>query len=574
MGKIVLLPPEVYNRIAAGEVIENPASVIKELIENSLDANSSEIIIKIKDAGKKEISVTDNGEGMTEEDALLAIKKHSTSKIKKVEDLENIETYGFRGEALSSIVSVSRTEIITRQKSMDSAVRLVIENSGKKVNKFYIQSKVGTTIKVLSLFYNTPARLKFLKSNNTELKYIKQTLTSIALTNPQIKFEVYNDENRDIMFYQQENILNRICEIFGEELREDLIYIESGDNYFKVQGYISKPAVNRPTRNFQYLFLNNRPITAKYFNFWISEAYKDLIIKGRFPIAFIYLTAAPDFVDINVHPSKKEVRFLNEYFVGNKIIKTIKSNLTPEIGIPTLKNLNEKRIEEGIADSIKNSISKFLESENETELTNHKTASLNYEQTVSANKTLNFFTLFNTYIFIQKDDEVLIIDQHAAHERVIYERLKKEIEKEENLTQNLLLPINLNLSPVELEVLKKHQDILRKLGFVFEDFGGNSVAIYGVPSYIRHKDDKNLFKDIIADLMANKKIDKLNLKEEVLKTISCKSAIKAGDYLSYEEKEILIKDLLEKEERYTCPHGRPAVVKLSKKEIEKWFARK
>ena len=573
MGKIVLLPPEIYNRIAAGEVIENPASVVKELIENSLDANADELKIIIKNAGKKEITVSDNGEGMTEEDVTLAIKKHSTSKIKTVEDLNNIKTFGFRGEALSSIVSVAIVEIITKTSNMDAGVKLLVEDAGRKIKKTYIPTKTGTTVKVLHLFYNTPARLKFLKSNNTELKYIKDTITAIALSNPDIKFELIVDAQKDLTFYKQETVLDRICEIYGAELKETLIYFESGDDFLKVKGYISKPAINRPTRNVQYLFLNKRPIIAKYFNFWISEAFKELVPKGRYPYAFVYIDASSEFVDVNVHPAKKEVRFLNEFFIGNKIINTIKSVLSPQTAIPEIPHIEPKKSEnkKEIKESIQNAIYKFVQTQEKK-----KQPVVTPVEPVSFKefKTENFFTLFNTYIFYEKNEnEVLVIDQHAAHERVIYERLKYEIKKKENLTQNLLIPLNVSLSPSEMEVLKSTEDILKEIGFVFEEFGQNTIAIYGVPSYIRHTDDKSLFLDIISLLMDNKKVDTITLKEEILKTIACKSAVKAGDYLNKEQKEVLIKQLLDVESKYTCPHGRPAIIKLSKKEIEKWFSR-
>jgi len=545
MGKIVLLPPEIYNRIAAGEVIENPASVVKELIENSLDANADNIVVQIKEAGKKEITVIDNGEGMTEEDALLAIKKHSTSKIKTVEDLNNIKTFGFRGEALASIVSVAIVEIITKTAEMETAVKLLIENDGKKINKTYVSTNTGTTVKVLRLFYNTPARLKFLKSNNTEIKYIKDIFTAIALANPDVKFELTIEHSSDIILHKQQTVLDRICEIFGEELRENLLYFESGDNFLNIRGYVSKPIITRPSsKNVQYLFLNKRPITAKYFNYWISESYKEIVPKGRYPFAFVYITASSEFVDVNVHPAKKEVRFLNEFFVSNKLINAIRDVLTQEKAVPEITiSVPEKK--EEIKESIQKSIHRFVQTHQEPIQKDYTPAATGKPETFKEFKSENFFTLFNTYIFYEKDEnEVLVIDQHAAHERVIYERLKRETEKKKNLTQNLLIPLNITLSPSELEVLKSAESLLKDIGFVFEEFGQNTIAIYGVPSYIRHTDDKTLFLDIISLLMDNKKADTVTLKEEILKTMACKSAVKAGDYLNKEQKEMLIKQLL------------------------------
>jgi DNA mismatch repair protein MutL len=574
MGKVIVLPPEIYNRIAAGEVIENPASVVKELIENSLDAGATEIEIKIKEAGTKEITVIDNGEGMTEEDALLAIKKHTTSKIKSIDDLNNIKSYGFRGEALSSIVSVSITEIITKTKEIELGLKLFIEDSGKKISKSYVASKDGTTIKVLNLFYNTPARKKFLKGKTTEIRYIKETVTSIALAQPKVKFTLNIDNQNEFNFYQKENFFERIIEVFGEELRDNLIYFENLSDYFQVRGYVSKPNFNRPTRNFQYLFLNQRPITAKYFNFWISEAYKELLPTGRFPYAFVYIIASPQFVDVNVHPAKKEVRFLNEFYIGEKIISGIRNALTseniiPAVNLPSSEQIKNEDLKENIQQAINYFVSK-KENEKEIEKSFYQEKELEKPMPIKE----NFFTLFNTYIFYEKDDnEVLVIDQHAAHERVIYERLKRDIENKKEIIQNLLIPLNITLSPSEMNLLKENKELLNEIGFLFGEFGQNTIAIYGVPSYIRHIDDRQLFLDIIAILAEEKKVDRLKVREKILKSMACKSAIKAGDYLSKEQKEFLIKDLLENEGEYTCPHGRPAVVKLFKKEIEKWFQR-
>lgn len=570
MGKVILLPPEIYNRIAAGEVIENPASVVKELIENSLDAKADEIEIKIKDAGKKEIIVSDNGEGMTEEDALLAIKKHATSKVKTVQDLNNITTYGFRGEALSSIVSVSIVEIITKTHESEAALKLLIEDSGKKISKSYISAKTGTTIRVLNLFYNTPARKKFLKSSQTELRHIKETIIAIALANPKVKFTFTVDSENEFTFYKRNNFLERIIEIFGEELKDNLIYFENSTNFFQVRGYVSKPSFNRPSRNFEYLFLNHRPISTKYFSYWISEAYKELLPKGRYPYAFVYIFASPEFVDVNVHPAKKEVRFVNEYLIGEKIILGIRNSLSNiEKSLPVIE---QEKAELKV--KIENGIQTFIESEASKPQDKAVFQKKEIEPKISEFKKENFFTLFNTYIFYEKnDEEVLVIDQHAAHERVIYERLKREMENKKENIQNLLIPLNIHLSSIEMDVLNSKKEVLNELGFVFGEFGPNSIAVYGVPSYIRHTDDKQLFLDIISFLLENQKIDSVKLKEELLKTIACKSAIKAGDYLSKEQKEYLIKDLLENEMEYTCPHGRPAVVKLLKREIEKWFQR-
>ncbi len=577
MPKIIELKPEVFNRIAAGEVIENPASVVKELVENSLDAEADFIKIIIKAAGKKEITIIDNGIGMSEEDALLSVKKHTTSKIKDVDDLQKISTFGFRGEALSSIVSVAVVDIITKQKNDDMAVKLHIENSGKNISIDKTGANRGTTIKVQNLFYNTPARLKFLKKESSELIKIKNIISSLAIANHKVRFELYIDNIAPVIFKKQTAVIDRLAEIFGNDIKEKLIYFETNKDIFTIYGYAGKPEYNKPNRTSQYLFLNKRVIKTKFFSYWLNVAYENLMMKGRHPVVFVFITASPEFVDVNVHPAKTEVRFLNEHSISSAIINSIRNSLSSQKIIPEVSHgsLNEK---ETFKEEIKTATMNFYQKANQK--SEHSSAGY-YKSTESYNPENsteyiqeNYFTLFNTYIFLEKGDVVFIIDQHAAHERVIYERLKRELEKKENIKQNLLIPININLSPDEKEIINENISMLNELGFEIEDFGNNTYVIRAVPAYIRHSNDKELFMDIVAVLKDEKDINKKQIFDEVLKTMSCRTAVKAGDYLNKEQKEHLIKELLEKEEVYNCPHGRPAVIKLKKSELEKWFKRK
>ncbi len=589
MGEIVELTPDIYNRIAAGEVIENPASVVKELVENSIDAGADIVKVIVEKAGKKRIVVEDNGKGMSEEDAILSIKKHTTSKIKSVEDLQNIKTFGFRGEALSSIVSVAIVDIITRRKEDEVGVKLHIENNDIQIS--HIGINPGTRIAVNNLFYNTPARLKFLKSDSSELLKIKDILTNFAMANYNVRFEIYIDNKTPLIFKKENTLLDRLKMIWGKDVTDNLLYFEISKPLFKIYGYASKPSLNKPNRSSQYLFLNKRIIKNKYFNYWISKAYENLIIKGRYPIVFVFIDASPEFVDVNVHPAKTEVRFLNEYIISSSLIYAIRKSLENENIIPEIKREISTKNEDksGIKKEIENSIMNFFKRNKDNESISEKDSFIKKEVEVKEKEvdkeryeeknsfyTGNYFSLFNTYIFFEKNnEEVLIIDQHAAHERIIYERLKRDIEKKENIKQNLLIPINVNLSPVEGEIVKNNISLFNEIGFEVEEFGNNSYLIRSIPAYIRHnQDDKSLFKDIIEILKENRKVDKKVIFDEILKTMSCKSAIKAGDYLSKEEKEFLITELLKNEEVYTCPHGRPAIIRLKKYEIEKWFKRK
>ena len=590
MGRIIELSPNVYNRIAAGEVIENPASAVKEVLENSLDASSTDIKVIIRQAGKKEITIIDNGIGMERDDLYLAIKKHTTSKINNVKDLNRIRTYGFRGEALPSIISVAVVELSSKTENMESGIKLIIENTGNDAKESRVPMNQGTTIKIQNLFYNTPARFKFLKSDKNELLNIKEIVNKLIISNYNVNFELIYDDSKSIIHKAKKDILERIKDIYGHEFCKELIFFEKKTSVFSIYGYMSKPSFNKPNRNYQYLFLNKRPIITNFFHYWITMGYENLLIRKRYPVAFVFVDAPPDFYDVNVHPAKREVRFVNEYLISQNLISSIKNTLNKNLLIPSIKN-DKLTKEDGITPEMKKkfiksidySIDKFLEKHRPEKLYKHDPlSSRNKEIAIPLYPEKDFytakdyFTFFNTYVLYEdkETDSIYIIDQHAAHERILYERLKRSIEKREDICQSLLIPINLHLSNVEYQIVMDSTKVFKEIGYNIEDFGGNSIIINSIPSCIEYIDDKQLFLDILSDLMANKKIDKNRLKEEILKSMSCKAAIKSGEKLSFPEIEALIKDLLRVEIRYTCPHGRPAIIQLEKNEIEKWFRRK
>lgn len=583
MAQIIELKPEIYNRIAAGEVVENPASIVKELLENSIDAESSEIEINIKQAGKKEITIVDNGYGMNKDDLYLAIKKHTTSKIKNVKDLNNIKTFGFRGEALSSIISVSIVELTSKTKQMDMGIKLIIENAGSKIIENKVSLNKGTSIKVSHLFHNTPARLKFLKNDKKELLNIKQTINSLIIPHYTVNFKVQYEDQNPVIYKAKKSILDRIKDVYGEEFISDLIEFKNINSEFKLFGYISKPSFNKSNKNYQFLYLNNRPIVTKFFNYWLTIAYENLLMKQRYPIAFIFLEAPPTYYDVNVHPAKREVRFINEHYISQTIIHNIKSNLNKELFIPEIKNINQPREKEinkkKYIKEVNTTINRFLSDFQNEEVFDNNIKKKNSKNTFTSLEALynvDYLSLFNTYIIFEMINEntVYLIDQHAAHERILYERIKRDSENAEEISQNLLIPIHLQLSNVEYQVVMDHLDIFQDIGYQIEDFGGQSIILKAIPSYFQNIDDKQLFLDVLSDIMENKTIDKIRLKDDIISSIACRSAIKAGDRISEIEKQAIIKDLMEIENRYTCPHGRPAVIKLTKQELEKWFKRK
>ncbi len=570
MAKVILLAPEVYNQIAAGEVIENPASVVKELIENSLDAGASKIKIEITRAGKREIKVVDNGEGMTEEDLSLAIKKHATSKIKDMKDLQKIVSYGFRGEALPSIISVSIVEIITKTEEMEAGVRFFIEEGGKKIYKNYVSHPVGTTVRVLNLFYNTPARKKYLKSDATELRHIKEVFLNFLLARYDVDLHLLIDKKNKEEFKATQDLLERINQIYTKEITKKLIPIKEEREGIKIYGYVSTPDLNRPTRSEQFLFLNKRPIHHRYFSFWIQQAYMDLIPKGRFPYAFVYIDMLPELIDVNVHPSKKEVRFQDEYFVSSLIIKSIKNALKLKEAIPVMNGDRFKPTE--LNQGKREFLSKATVRSDERR---QPTFDEKVEHTLPKFYAYpgKIFSIFNTYIIYAEKESILIIDQHAAHERIIFERLKKVISEGKIEIQKLLMPVIISLSPEEIEIIKEKEELLKKLGYEIEEFGGNTIILRGIPAYIRRTDDRELFLDIIALIKEKHALKPYELIEEILKQMACKSAVKAGDPLTVPEMENIVSHILKETEIFFCPHGRPVVIKLTKKEFEKMFHR-
>jgi DNA mismatch repair protein MutL len=612
-NKIKILPENIASKIAAGEVVQRPESVVKELIENSIDANSNSIELIIKRAGKSLIQVVDNGAGMSEEDAVICIQKHATSKISTYEDLEEISTLGFRGEALSSIAVVSQIEIRTERSNEEIGTMLRLDENGKIVIEKGSFPK-GTSVSVKNLFYNTPARRNFLKTDATELKHIIDTFNKIALSHPEIGFKLYN--NDELIFnYTDGTIGERIKQVFADNMLDALIPVEERTDYISVHGYIGKPALLKKSKGEQYLFLNSRYVVSRQINHAVFTAYENILEKGDYPFFVLFIHINPRKVDVNIHPSKLEVRFDDEKDVYNFVLTVIKKglgtyDLVPSIeftdvvegneklkvhsfnktdrndfsdrpNVDTSKSYDKPKLSNKDIDwlfgSITNNISKpsgeksshpFEVLHSEKEITQEsKTSSLeNEEQPV-------MFQLHNKYILSQIKSGLMIIDQHVAHERILYEKALRRFEANLPFSQQLLFPKTLEVDPGTLEVIREISPYLIKLGFQIKFFSKNTVVIEGVPDDIKKGSEEKVLLEIITEYAANQREQGLETRENIAKSYSCKSAIKAGDKLSEKEMRILIDQLFATSMPYVCPHGRPIVVKISLDEFDRRFGR-
>ena len=669
MSKIQILDKIIANRISAGEVVERPASVVKELFENSIDAGADKIIIEIEEGGTKSITITDNGHGIEKGDVLTAFMPHSTSKINSLEDLENIVTLGFRGEALASISSVSQVEMITKTKDETTATKVIIEGGEKGIVE-EISSNNGTKISVKNIFFNTPARRKFLRKNKTEESDITNLVERFLLSNPQISIK-YVVDGKVIYNTTGSGLFDNIYTIYGKEVANNLIEINAERKGFRLSGYIGKPEISKPNRTYQTLIINGRIVQNFLVSSAVGSAYQNFLMKNRFPFYVLNLEMPFDSLDVNVHPSKQEVKFENTNFIygffANSVTEALYSSshiksiqdenfekplqktenslkqnsedLTKNFNLKTtelsFKNLNSLKVNEtdfnnlseipvinilDLSKNIKNKdecragknaeIKTFNKDEKENNSASKISKNLNldcsdilkfknFKNEIKTASTIKFKsdesniskiflkkfkdlnasenllnqvkptdfqsqvmleevtnvpikvvgTLFNTYIITEKEDKFFIIDQHAGHERKLYDNLIKEIEKNELIVQDLMIAYTFNCNTLEYQFFMDNLDKFKKLGFFMEPFGHNNIKLTKIPM-----------------LLVN-----LNLKEFIAQK-ACKSAVKAGNVLSLNEIVSLVEDL-EKSQVLLCPHGRPIIIEITKKQLEKWFKR-
>ncbi|OGC04346.1 hypothetical protein A2276_06950 [candidate division WOR-1 bacterium RIFOXYA12_FULL_43_27] len=527
---IKILPPDLVNKIAAGEVIERPSSVVKELVENAIDAKATQITIEIEDAGKKLIRVSDNGSGMNREELKLSVERHATSKISNLDDLFNIQTLGFRGEALPSICSVGKTEL-------ESGGTKILVEGGKIKKEETTGGPEGTSISVKNLFYNVPVRLKFLKSNFTELSQISSLIEKFILSNPGVKFKYVADDKVVYISSGNGKLLDAIAVVYGAEIAKQLIEIKDAG----VGGYISKPNLSRVDRNYESLFVNGRYVRNGLVLSSFEAAYRTLIPNGRYPVAVIFIEVDPTEVDVNVHPSKREVKFLKTKDVLDAVYRAAKQALL-SIAVVT-ENVSS-------APSFTN-----WEPLDQVQIGEVEIA-------VTAIQPLTAIYQFQkTYIIATDGIDLVLIDQHAAHERILYDCLTLR-QSSGQAAQNLLVPEALEFTHEESLLLEENLDSLKELGFDLEGFGKNSFILRAVPAILTNV----VIKDTLSELVKNSR-------EERFKIMACKGAVKAGDALNVAEINRLIRDLYQTANPLTCPHGRPTMIKITQNDFEKMFGR-
>ena len=629
MPKIKILSADVANKIAAGEVVERPASVVKELIENAIDAGGTSIRVEIRAGGKRLIRVSDNGIGMQREDALLALERHATSKVNRIEDLERIHTFGFRGEALASIASVSQFELLTRTADALEGTKVDVEGG---VFRSVQESgcSPGTHMSINNLFYNVPARLKFLKTDTTEMNHIANQVTWAALAHPKIHFSLTHNGRSILDVRSCDSYLERVRLLYGREFAENLIEFTEELPDLKMYGLLGKPEFTKPNREYQLFFLNQRPIRSRIIGAALTEALNAMVAKDRQPVALLFLTLEPETVDVNVHPAKIEVRFRNERTIYSGVVRMLRDALHKTKYIPKIETPIEPTHSGGDTENRDVSLPQRVaslgsvsgtgrgqrttpipqvqhrqtppvtpqETENRDQASETQTPSTqhgrgNLAPTIvvqppqqrmpdDANLSLLDFenvqlktNLFKTYIVVEAGDKIFFIDQHVAAERVLYERFVNQVETDGIPVQGLLLPVTLEVTPQQLGVLKIHGDIFKKLGFDLEEFGGNTILIRAIPSPLPTRIAAQTVMDLLDKLPEAPHTD-VQIPEAIdnaLITLACKSAVKAGDTLDTKEMMNLIKELSEAKLPFNCPHSRPIIVEMGRDELERRFHR-
>jgi DNA mismatch repair protein MutL len=581
MSRIHLLDSSTINKIAAGEVIERPVSVVKELVENSIDANSDEIIVKLKDGGKKEITVIDNGSGMDDQDLELSIVRHATSKISKIEDVYSIFSYGFRGEALATIADVSKLEITSAILGKDQSNQIQVEH-GKILKKTIFAYRKGTTITVQNLFYNIPARQKFLKTSNYELKKIVDWIKSIAVSNPQIEFKIVIDGKEIYHFSRKQNYEERIRDIYSDIAR-DLVSGTYKDPLVSTTVFVSKP--NKvDERGTTCVYVNNRPIKNLTVLSAVKKAYEAKIPRNYKPNAVIFLDINPHTIDINVHPQKLEIRvkedsqlFLPTYNAVKNALEQVKETeidkTRPTQLISTINTFVSEKAEE-VKTSEKQLDFVFKPDENQIQ------KSLNMagpEKTASAKVIKNFRIIgqvFNSYILVEKNGSLFIFDQHVAEERYNFEEIKKQYNENKGLLkQELLVPFGFILPYEDRAILMENKKELEKLGFEVDELR-DEILVRSVPLKVRNTITKDETKELLLDIIREIKTDIADKQNNLFATIACKMSVKAGMPLNELQMEKIIENLFTCENPFTCPHGRPTFMELSKDRIEKEVHRK
>jgi len=600
MAKIKLLPENVINKIAAGEVVERPASVVKELVENSLDAQANSISVAVKHGGRELIRVTDNGEGMDRKDAESSLKRHATSKIDSLEDIYQVRSFGFRGEALPSIAAVSRFSLLTRRAESESGTEIkVVGGSAEFIREAGMAA--GTTVEVNHLFFNTPARRKFLRTERAELIAIIDILTTFSLGNPAIDFKLIKDDKLHGEYPSCMSLGERIAQVHDKEIVEGLIPLEFNTTEVKISGFIVDPGVSRVNRTGQYFFINNRPIKSPALSFALQQGYGDMLPHRRYPFAVLFFDIESSRVDVNVHPNKKEVRVAKERDIQKFLMETIRvtlhtqkkfppvrletikkesGDLTNKYGggtdhvsyfesnrFPALNRVNEGRTEMLCPEKSKESVAL-------READNFKILTFDDQSEAATTRIIGQYRA--TYIIAEIDGKLLIIDQHAAHERIMYEKILDTLMSADFPSQRQLIPITFSLDYREQEILEEYLPMLEQIGFGINSLGRNTYSLDSTPDFLDLEDPKHLILDFVHDAIEGHgpRIVE-DKKKRIAANIACKSkSVKGASYLLPEKMEHLVKSLFQTKQPFTCPHGRPTCITLTNEDLEKQFGRR
>ena len=610
MSKIALLDQNTIDKIAAGEVIERPASIVKELVENAVDAGANAVTVEIKEGGMSFIRITDNGIGMAKEQVPLAFLRHATSKLKVLDDLTTITSLGFRGEALSSIAAVSQVELITKTHSDFTGTRYIIEGGIEKSIED-VGAPDGTTFLIRNLFFNTPARKKFLKSPSTEGSHVSNYMEQLALSHPGIAFKYVQNNQIKLHTSGNGNFKEVIYQVYGREITNNLIEIDYSDDTISVEGYIGKPNISRGNRKFENYYINGRYVKNRLITKAIEDGYRSFMMNHKYPFTALAITVSGEEVDVNVHPTKMEVRFDNQDAIYRSLYRVICDALTGKELIPEVSF--DKAKKEVALPIAKGSVPEPFEMQRRKDYDEHLQANQNTFNKIREEATYNaskesaqaplpktdnavatqqtlfekyemlgsksarqhtiIGQLFKTYWLVQVEDNLYIIDQHAAHEKVLYEKLLKDL-NEKKITSQYISPamvISVNLE--QAQVIEEYRDTFAGLGFEIEDFGGKEFSILAVPSNLYGLNSKELFIEMLDDLCNEVKGSKSTTLDDKLASMSCKAAVKGNRVQSRMEVEHLIGELLQLDNPYHCPHGRPIIVSMSKTELEKKFKR-
>lgn len=587
---IRVLSESLINKIAAGEVIERPASVLKELVENAIDAGARHITVIVKKGGKELIQVIDDGSGMTEQDAIMSLQRHATSKIQSLRDIEQIVSLGFRGEALASIASVSRLELNTVLQDSIDGTALQIE--GGTVNHVgSTGGNAGTSIAVKNLFYNTPARRKFLRADSTEYRYILHFLNRFTLSFPHISFTLFNDDKKGFQYHQQ-SLKQRIAAVLGSRVQNNLIEVDDKTALMHIHGFVGNNDVMRKSRNDQYIFLNQRYIEDRTVGYAVQSAFGETIPKGVFPLYVLFLDIDPGRVDVNVHPTKTQVKFADQNMIYSLVRSAVSRALKSDQIVPGFDAQNQSgeqafssRFQAPLLDEMhtwsRQQAAKVPSSSSEqislalthdqTDEETFQTAAGSYQNNEPEGGAM-VWQLHNKYILSQIKSGLVVIDQHDAHERILYERAKKNFAEKTASSQQMLFPQTLDLSAEDYENLMEILPLLQKIGFVIKGFGGHTIVVEGIPSGLKVGSESKILLDILDEYSRNKGSE-VDIQERVAKSYACRSAIMTGEKLNAAAMNALIDQLFTTQNPYFCPHGRPTMVTITIDELDKRFER-